>query len=212
MRILSKNHVFFFIFVYIRNMPSSSASISIDMNELFLAPFAAASEAQLAMSMANLKFVSKNGLDNCGNLIIVSMGGKYEASGGIIKDISLNIPLIMLLNTPSLVIDKVTMDFTMVIQSQASTSDVQGTASNSLGAALNVSNGSLGIGLAKTRTLGIISSETSAGTAATYVVHMEASHMLSPGMAMLFDTLNGYQGTLRPFSTGQALKLNEIFT
>ena len=43
-------------------MPSSSASISIDMNELFLAPFAAASEAQLAMSMANLKFVSKKQL------------------------------------------------------------------------------------------------------------------------------------------------------
>jgi hypothetical protein len=193
-------------------MPSSSASIAIDMNQLFLAPFAAASEAQLAMSMANLKFVSKNGLDNSGNLIIVSMGGRYEASGGVIKDISLNIPLIMLLNTPSLVIDKVTMDFTMVIQSQASTSDVQGSVSDSLGAGLNVSNGSLGLGLSKTRTLGVIASETSASTFANYVVHIEANHILSPGMAMLFDTLNGYQGTLRPYGTGVAVKLNDLFT
>jgi hypothetical protein len=182
------------------------------MNELFLAPFMAASEAQLAMSMSNLKFITKNGFDNSGNLLVVSMGGRYESSANVFTDISLNIPLIMLLNTPSLVIDKVTMDFTMVIQSQAATADIQGSVSNSLGAGVNVNNSGFGIGLSKTRTLGIIASETSASTAASYVVHMEANHLLSPGMSMMFDILNGYKGTLRPASGVTALKLKDLFT
>lgn len=182
------------------------------LNQLLLAPFFAAQESQLAISMSSLKFLSDQGLDASGNLKTVKVTSSYldtTTTPGTLADISFNIPLISLINMPCLYMKKVNMDFNIKISTQNSDSKSR---SNTFGGSAGAQASYFGIGgsvSANFQTTGANASSNANSTESQYKIHIEAENEKPLGLLMLLDHINTHRGNILPnvtTGTPQTLK------
>ena len=168
------------------------------LNQLLLAPFSAAQESQINMSMSSLQFISDYGLDPSGSLRVVKVNSKYTNANNEIQDASLNIPLISLINMPCLYMKKVNMDFNIKISAQNTSSTAR---SNTFGGSAGAQASYFGIGgsvSANFQTTGSNASSNSNSTETQYKIHIEAENEKPLGLLMLFDYINTNRNSIQP--------------
>jgi hypothetical protein len=173
------------------------------LNQLLLAPFLAAQQSQLSISMSSLKFLSDQGLDASGNLKTVKVTSSYldnttNPGTPTLADISFNIPLISLINMPCLYMKKVNMDFNIKISTQTSDSKSR---SNTFGGGASAAASYFGIGgslSANFQTTGANASSNANSTESQYKIHIEAENEKPLGLLMLLDYVNTHRGEIFP--------------
>jgi len=179
---------------------SNESRSSIKLDQLLFAPFKSSHESQILLSLSTLKYISDYGLDSSGNLKIAQINSSYyDASNQIIRDVSLNIPVISLLNIPCLNVKNVTIDFNINIQSQ--TIESKSTILNS-GSFSNNNN---------IETSGYVSSENSKSRGSTYNIKVEASDEKPLGLLMLYNFINTNRDIIRPVPGSANLNLKNLF-
>ncbi len=172
------------------------------LNQLLLAPFLAAQQSQLSISMSSLKFLSDQGLDASGNLKTVKVTSSYldntDPAAPLPIDVSFNIPLISLINMPCLYMKKVNMDFNIKISTQNSDSKSR---SNTFGGGASAAASYFGIGgslSANFQTTGSNASSNANSTESQYKIHIEAENEKPLGLLMLLDYINTRRGNILP--------------
>jgi hypothetical protein len=184
---------------------SNESGANIKLDQLLFAPFKSSQESQILLSLSTLKYISDYGLDSSGNLKIVQINSSYyDASNQIIRDVSLNIPVVSLINIPCLHVKNVTIDLNINIRSQTI---------ESKGANLTIggSVGGLFSNSAKIETTGYVSSENSKSTGSTYRIKVEASDEKPLGLLMLYNFINTNRDIIRPVPGSANLNLKNLF-
>jgi hypothetical protein len=183
---------------------SNESGSNIKLDQLLFAPFKSSQESQILLSLSTLKYISDYGLDSSGNLKIVQINSSYyDASNQIIRDVSLNIPVVSLINIPCLHVKNVTIDLNINIRSQTI---------ESKGANLTI-GGSVGLfsNNTKIETTGYVSSENSKSTGSTYNIKVEASDEKPLGLLMLYNFINTNRDIIRPVPGSANLNLKNLF-
>ncbi len=179
---------------------SNESGSNIKLDQLLFAPFKSSHESQILLSLSTLKYISDYGLDSSGNLKIAQINSSYyDASNQIIRDVSLNIPVVSLINIPCLNVKNVTIDLNINIRSQ--TIESKSTILNS-GSFSNNNN---------IETSGYVSSENSKSTGSTYNIKVEASDEKPLGLLMLYNFINTNRDIIRPVPGSANLNLKNLF-
>jgi hypothetical protein len=179
------------------NQKVSGILSSLPLDTLIGAPLMAASTAQVQLSNATCDFVKQMGFDENGNVKMISMGLTEIDASGVKQDLSMNVPLITMLNVPSLAIQTVSVDFTIEVDAM---SEQKTNSSNEKTSAfgVSVSAGYKGWGVnvkatTNYNTTARLSSSSAnndkLNTKAKYVVHLEAQDKQPVGLSKLLDRL-----------------------
>lgn len=178
------------------------------IDQILLAPFKSAQEAQISMSLSSLKYISDYGLDSNGNMKIVQINSSYyDATSSSIKDTSLNIPVISLINMPCLSVKNVSVDFNISIQSQKITSGAFTPSvllSSSFLTPSTTANGSI-------NATGNLSSSKTNTNESQYKIHIEAVNEKPLGLLMIFDFINTNRNIIKPATGSANVSLKNIF-
>jgi hypothetical protein len=183
------------------SISAMSSLAQLDLATLILQPLSAVVEAQAALSSSTVKFIKDFAIDPSTNslrnvLISTDSTQVYSDANGPILDSSgniqyvteqniLNLPVITLLNIPSLSISKFTIDLTIELLT------LQDTSSASVDADSD-SNWSAGSGGLKTYAKGsssATSASSSSSQAIKYDLHLEMKHVTPPGLTLLLEFL-----------------------
>jgi hypothetical protein len=185
---------------------------SLPLETLIGAPLMAASIAQVQLSNATCDYIKQVGFDDNGNVKMISMGlTETDASGGT-KNLLMNVPLITILNVPSLAIQTVSVDFTIEVDAMSekkSTSTTESTSAFGIKASAGYKGwwGGSFSGSTNYNTTARLSSLSSnndkLNTKAKYVVHLEAQDKQPVGLSKLLDRLTD-NDKLVPKATVQA--------
>lgn len=179
----------------------------IQLDQLLFAPFKSALDAQILLSFTSLKYISDYGLDSSGNMKIVQINSSYyDVSSSTIKDVSLNIPVVSLINIPCLTMKTLSVDFDINIQSQTiNTLDVRPSVISP-----NYFNTS-GLSASSIKTSGYVSSEKSGSYTPKYNIHIEAINEKTLGLLMIYDFINKNRDIIRPATGAGNVSLKSIF-
>lgn len=176
-----------------------NALSSMDLESMFAGPFLAANEAQTAISSSTIEFIQKFAFDqdasgnNKGSLKTFTLntftdtppdlsGNTYQTKK------QLTLPVITLLNVPSLAIQRVQLDFTLKIDAQTSESN-QSAQSRATQSSSGARFGSLVAKRTSTQVSATSSHQDSrdSTTSAKLKVQMVADNRPPPGMQMIID-------------------------
>ena len=166
------------------------------IKHLIATPFIEAAEAQKQLAFATTSFIKDACVDKDGKIIMVDMTyDTADASGTTMSHIK--VPLLTILNVPSLLIQKMSVDFKIEILDivtvdnvvkKDNTSDLGvnvGASWSGWGAKVNVD-----VKYATTAKISqTSSSKDSISTKSEYQVHVEAAQNMPPGLTQLLDTL-----------------------
>ena len=101
------------------------------IEQLISAPLVAAAEGQKTLAATTAQFISEVGMDKDGNTKSVAF--KYEDGS---ESVALDVPLLSIINIPSLCVDTIDVEFEMEVSTQSackSSTDSSATASASVG-------------------------------------------------------------------------------
>jgi len=186
---------------------SAMSSLALlDMSSLIAQPLHAVVDAQVELSLSTVKFLRDFALDASGeslrNVVISqnSVEVLRDADGNpVLTDGSLNyvteqqilnLPLITLLNVPSLQIKKFTIDLTIELVSvQTISGEVETTSNGTSYDSWNNGGGSSGSYKSFVKGSSSERSSASATQAIKYALHLEAAVAQPPGLTMLLDFL-----------------------
>lgn len=101
------------------------------IENLIAAPLLAAAEGQKSLAQTTAAFITEVGMDKDGNTKSVKFN--YEDGS---ESVSLNVPLLSIINVPSLCVDEIDINFDMEVSTQTaskSSTDSSATASASVG-------------------------------------------------------------------------------
>lgn len=181
---------------------SNESGANIKLDQLLFTPFKSSQESQILLSLSTLKYISDYGLDSSGNLKIVQINSSYyDVSNQIIRDVSLNIPIVSLINIPCLHVKNITIDLNISIRSQTAESKSTNT------------GGSIGLFStgAKIETTGYVSSANSKTTGSTYNIKVEAVDEKPLGLLMLYNFINTNRDIIRPSPGSANVNLKNLF-
>lgn len=171
---------------------------SLPLDKLISAPLLSASAAQVQLSKATCDFIEQVGFDVSGNLKMVTMNlTEKDVSNNSTRDISLNVPLLTIINTPCLAIQNVNID--LVVEVDAMTEKKTASASEnttSLGVKWQAGYSGWGFNCGVStdyNTTAKLSSSTAnmdkLNTKAKYSVHLEAENRPPIGLTKLLEKL-----------------------
>ena len=171
---------------------------SLPLEYLFTAPLMSATAAQIELAKVTMDFISGVGMDASGNVKNVSMGyTETDASGNeIVKMITM--PLLSMVNIPSLSVQRVGIDLVVEVDAMSSTHSETASQNNSsfsidAGASYKVGGFKAHVNVGY-QTSAKLSSSTSnndtLNTNAKYSVHIEAENKQPVGLTKLLDILN----------------------
>ncbi len=170
---------------------------SLPLDHLLSAPLMSACAAQIKLSQATCDFVKQMGFDNDGNVQMISLKMNEQDASGVIHDVTMNVPLLTMLNIPSLQIQNVSID--LIVEVDAMTANKKSsTSENTSEFGLKVDAGWSGWGArvsveATYKTTAKLSSTTSnndkLNTKAKYQVHLEAENKVPIGLLKILDKL-----------------------
>ena len=168
-------------------MASSIANqfTGLPIENLISAPLLAACEGQKALAQSTAQFISEVGMDKDGNTKSVSF--KYEDGS---EAVALDVPLLSIINIPSLCVDEIDINFDMEVSTQtASKSSTDSSAELSVKA---------GFGCWSASFTGKVShhSENSrkSDTSAKYTVAVKGKQEKPEGLMKVLDMLNNSIG------------------
>lgn len=170
---------------------------SLPLEKLISAPLMSASNAQVQLSKATCDFIEQVGFDPSGNLKMITMNLTEKDISGVVRDVSMNIPLLTIINTPCLAIQNVNID--LVVEVDAMTEKKDTSASDrTTEFGLQWQAGYRGWGFNTSvqtnyKTTAKLSSTTAnsdkLNTKAKYAVHLEAENRQPVGLTKLLDKL-----------------------
>jgi hypothetical protein len=170
---------------------------SLPLDKLISTPLMSACTAQVQLSKATVDFIQQVGFDKDGNLKMISMNLTEEDVSGGRHDVSMNIPLLTIINTPCLYIQNVNIDLIVEVDAMSAkktTSESENTSSFGL----QVEGGYSGWGFncsvaAQYETTAKLSSTVAnndkLNTKAKYSIHLEAENRQPIGLVKLLDRL-----------------------
>ena len=168
-------------------MASSIANqfTGLPIENLIAAPLMAACEGQKALAQSTAQFISEVGMDKDGNTKSVAF--KYEDGS---ESVALDVPLLSIINIPSLCVDEIDINFDMEVSTQtASKSSTDSSAELSVKA---------GFGCWSASFTGKVShhSENSrkSDTSAKYTVAVKGKQEKPEGLMKVLDMLNNSIG------------------
>ena len=155
------------------------------IENLIAAPLLAAAEGQKSLAQTTASFITDVGMDDKGNTKSVTF--QYEDGT---EHVALNVPLLSIINIPSLCVDEIDINFNMEVQTQSSTK-------SSTDSSAKV-NASVGFGCWKASFEGKVShhseSNRSSDTSAKYTVAVKGKQEKPEGLMKVLDMLNGSIG------------------
>ena len=155
------------------------------IENLIAAPLLAAAEGQISLAQTTASFITDVGMDDKGNTKSVTF--QYEDGT---EHVALNVPLLSIINIPSLCVDEIDINFNMEVQTQSSTK-------SSTDSSAKV-NASVGFGCWKASFEGKVShhseSNRSSDTSAKYTVAVKGKQEKPEGLMKVLDMLNGSIG------------------
>ena len=170
---------------------------SLPLDHLISAPLMSACAAQVQLSKATCDFVKQMGFDDSGKVQMVTMNMNEQDASGVVHNVVLNVPLITMLNIPSMQIQTVSID--LVVEVDAMSENKNTSASEKTTAfGVKVNAGWSGWGAkvsveATYNTTAKLSSSTAnsdkLNTKAKYQVHLEAENRPPVGLLKLMDKL-----------------------
>lgn len=180
----------------------------IQLDKLLFSPFKSAQETQISMSLSSLKYISDYGLDASGNLKIVQIKSTYyDMPSATTKDVSLNIPLISLINIPCLYVKNVSINFDINIQSQSiDTSEVPPSVPTS------ESFSKSGKSRSTIKTSGYVSSNNSKDDQPKYNMRIDAINEKPIGLLLIYDFININRDIIRTAIGTENVSLKSMFT
>ena len=168
-------------------MASSIANqfTGLPIENLIAAPLLAAAEGQKSLASTTAQFITEVGMDDKGNTKSVTF--QYEDGS---KEVALNVPLLSIINIPSLCVDSIDVEFEMEVGTQSaskSSTDSSATAS-----------ASVGFGCWKASFEGKVShhseSNRSSDTSAKYSISVKGKQEKPEGLMKVLDMLNSSIG------------------
>jgi hypothetical protein len=180
---------------------------SLPLDHLISAPLMSACAAQIQLSRATCDFVKQMGFDEDGNVQMVSMDMTEMDASGVTHKVSINVPLLTMLNIPSMQIQNVSIDLTVEVDAMSEVK--KKTASENTSAfGIKVNAGFHGwwganIDVETTyNTTAKLSSSTAnndmLNTKAKYQVHLEAENRVPVGLLKLIDKLTNNDKLVKP--------------
>ena len=155
------------------------------MENLIAAPLLAASEGQKSLASTTAQFITEVGMDKDGNTKSVTFN--YEDGT---EKVELDVPLLSIINIPSLCVDEIDINFDMEVSTQ--------TASKSSTDSSATASASVGFGCWKASFEGKVShhSENSrkSDTSAKYTVAVKGKQEKPEGLMKVLDMLNSSIG------------------
>ena len=155
------------------------------IENLISAPLLAAAEGQKSLASTTASFITEVGMDDKGNTKTVTFN---YADGP--KTVALDVPLLSILNIPSLMVDSIDIEFNMEVSTQSSTK-----ASTDVSTKVNAS---AGFGCWKASFEGKVShhseSNRSSDTSAKYTVSVKGKQEKPEGLMKVLDMLNSSIG------------------
>jgi hypothetical protein len=171
---------------------------SLPLEYLFTAPLMSATAAQIELAKTTMNFIDGVGMDASGNVKNITMGYTETDSDGrnIIKNIS--VPLLTMVNIPSLSVEKIGIDLVVEVDAMSS---VQGETQTQKNSSLNIDAGAsykvggfaarVNIGYQTSAKLSSSTANKDAlNTNAKYAVHIDAENKSPVGLVKLLDILN----------------------
>ena len=186
----------------------SGVQLDQKLDQLLFAPFKSAQEAQISLSLSSLKYISDYGLDSSGNMKIVQINSSYyDVTSSSIKDTSMNIPFISLINMPCLSVKNVSVDFDISVQSQKNTSAAFTPATLLSSSFLTPSTTTTG----SINTSGYLSSSKTKTNETQYKIHIDAMNEKPLGLLMIYDFINTNRNIIKPATGSANVSLKNIF-
>ena len=166
------------------------------IENLIAAPLLAAAEGQKSLASTTAQFITEVGMDDKGNTKSVTFN--YDDGS---EKVVLDVPLLSIINVPSLSVDSVDVEFNMEVSTQTSTK-------SSTDSSAKV-NASAGFGCWKASFEGKVShhseSNRSSDTSAKYTISVKGKQEKPEGLMKVMDMLNSSIGKTKgaPASGGQ---------
>ena len=155
------------------------------IENLISAPLLAAANGQKALAATTAQFITEVGMDSSGNTKSV----KFNYEDGT-EQVALNVPLLSIINVPSLCVDEIDINFDMEVSTQAASKS-----STDTSAELTVKGG---FGCWSAKFTGKVShhSENSrqSDTSAKYTVSVKGKDKKPEGLMKVLDMLNSSIG------------------
>ena len=155
------------------------------IENLISAPLLAAAEGQKSLASTTAAFITEVGMDDKGNTKSVT----FNYDDGTEK-VLLDVPLLSIINVPSLCVDSIDVEFNMEVQTQSSTK-------SSTDVSTKV-NASCGFACWKASFEGKVShhseSNRSSDTSAKYSISVKGKQEKPEGLRKVLDMLNGSIG------------------
>ena len=155
------------------------------IENLIAAPLLAAAEGQKSLASTTAAFITEVGMDDKGNTKSVTFN--YDDGS---EKVVLDVPLLSIINVPSLCVDSVDVEFNMEVSTQSSTK-------SSTDSSATV-NASAGFGCWKASFEGKVShhneSNRSSDTSAKYTISVKGKQEKPEGLMKVMDMLNASIG------------------
>ena len=170
---------------------------SLPLDHLISAPLMSACAAQIQLSQATCDFVKQMGFDDEGNVQMISLKMNEMDASGVVHDVTVNVPLLTILNIPCMQIQAVNIDLVVEVEAMSAKKN-SSTSENTSAFGLKVEAGWSGWGArvnveATYNTTAKLSSSTSnndkLNTKAKYQVHLEAENRPPVGLLKILDKL-----------------------
>ena len=171
-------------------MPDSTNQIAnqftgLPIENLISAPLLAAAEGQKSLASTTAQFITEVGMDDKGNTKSVTFN--YEDGT---EEVKLDVPLLSIINIPSLCVDSIDVEFNMEVSTQNSTKSSTDTSATV--------NASCGFACWKASFEGKVShhseSNRSSDTSAKYTVSVKGKQEKPEGLMKVLDMLNSSIG------------------
>ena len=163
------------------------------IENLIAAPLLAAAEGQKSLASTTAQFITEVGMDSSGNTKSVTFN--YEDGS---KDVKLDVPLLSIINIPSLCVDSIDVEFNMEVSTQSSNK-------SSTDSSATV-NASCGFACWKAAFEGKVShhseSNRSSDTSAKYSISVKGKQEKPEGLMKVLDMLNSSIGKTKDAPAG----------
>ena len=169
------------------------------IENLIAAPLLAAAEGQKSLASTTAQFITEVGMDDKGNTKSVTFN--YEDGS---KNVVLDVPLLSIINVPSLCVDSIDVEFNMEVSTQSSTK-------SSTDSSATV-NASCGFACWKASFEGKVSHHSensrSSDSSAKYTIAVKGKQEKPEGLMKVLDMLNSSIGKTKDAPSGGSTPAN----
>lgn len=168
------------------------------VRHLIATPFMESANAQLQLAHATTEFISDTCIDPEGNIRMIEMSYNTESESNGSSKSTIKVPLLTVINVPSLLIQKVNVDFKIEIMDIQAT-EASSTAETDREFGVNVKASWKGWGArvssdvkysTKSKIAQATSSKDSLTSKTSYGISVEAVQTMPPGLLQLLDILS----------------------